>query len=128
MTSERQDARPFRIVISVEDGRQVITPEGELDLLTVAQLDRRLIQAMPEGDTVIDLSKVSFIDSSGIALLVSASATARQHEWRLELRDPFSVRRPPDQPDSRRRAAWLPEAVASLDRSAHSPAASVPGA
>jgi hypothetical protein len=86
MTSERQDTRPFRIVISVEDGRQVITPEGELDLLTVAQLDRRLIQAMPEGDTVIDLSKVSFI------------------------------------------AARLPEAVASLDRSAHSPAASVPGA
>lgn len=88
MTSQQQDTAPFRIMTRVEAGRQVITPEGELDLATVAQLEQRLNQALPEGHTVIDLSMVSFIDSSGIALLVSVSATARQHEWRLELRQP----------------------------------------
>lgn len=88
MTSQHQDTAPFRITTSVEDGRRVITPAGELDLATVAQLGERVTQALPEGDTVIDLSKVSFIDSSGIALLVTVSATARQNEWRLELRRP----------------------------------------
>lgn len=37
---------------------------------------------------MLDLSRVSFIDSTGIALLVSVLATAREHRWHLELRDP----------------------------------------
>lgn len=88
MTDPSQDASPFHISTGAQDGRQVITPQGELDLITVPLLEQRLIQALPEGDTMLDLSRVSFIDRTGIGLLVSISATAREHGWRLELRDP----------------------------------------
>ncbi len=88
MTGPSQDASPFHISTGAQDGRQVITPEGELDLITVPLLEQRLIQSLPAGDTVLDLSRISFIDSTGIALLVSVSATARERGWRLELRDP----------------------------------------
>lgn len=81
---------PFDISIAAQDGRQVVTPEGELDLTTVPLLDHRLIEVLPGGETVLDLSRVSFIDSTGIALLVSISATAREHGWHLEVRDPSS--------------------------------------
>lgn len=88
MTGQSQDANPFHITSGAQDGRQVVFPEGELDLTTVPLLEERLMHALHEGDTVLDLSRLSFIDSSGIALLVSISATAREHRWRLELRDP----------------------------------------
>ncbi|MFZ0972424.1 MAG: STAS domain-containing protein [Solirubrobacteraceae bacterium] len=86
MAGESQGASPFEIS-TVAHG-QVITPEGELDLTTVPLLEQRLNQALLAGDTLLDLSRVSFIDSTGIALLVSVSATAREHAWHLELRDP----------------------------------------
>ncbi len=81
-------ATPFHISSGAQDGRQLITPEGELDLVTVPLLEQRLMQLLPAGDAILDLSRVSFIDSTGIALLVSVSATAREHGWRLGLRDP----------------------------------------
>jgi anti-sigma B factor antagonist len=77
----------FEISTVAQDAGQVITPEGELDLTTVPLLEQRLSEVLPTGDTVLDLSCVSFIDSTGIALLVSISAIAREHGWRLELRD-----------------------------------------
>jgi len=88
MTGQTQDASPFYISTGVQDGRQVITPEGELDLVTAPLLEQRLMQVLPAGDAMLDLSRVAFIDSTGIALLVSISKTARAHGWRLELRDP----------------------------------------
>ena len=87
MTGHSQDASRFHISTGAQDGRQVITPEGELDLVTVPLSEQRLIQVLPASDTMLDLSRVSFIDSTGIALLVSVSVTAREHGWRLELRD-----------------------------------------
>ncbi|MFZ0378532.1 MAG: STAS domain-containing protein [Solirubrobacteraceae bacterium] len=88
MAGESQGASPFEISTVAQKGGQVITPEGELDLTTVPLLEQRLNQALLAGDTVLELSRVSFIDSTGIALLVSVSATAREHGWHLELRDP----------------------------------------
>ncbi len=88
MARQSEDTAPFDILTATQDGRQVVTPVGELDLTTVPLLEQRLIEVLPEGETVLDLSRVSFIDSTGIALLVSISATAREPGWRLELRDP----------------------------------------
>jgi anti-sigma B factor antagonist len=52
----------------------VIKVEGELDLLTVAglrsELDREVRQG--EGDLVVDLRRVDFIDSAGLHLLLNA--------------------------------------------------------
>lgn len=88
MTDQTDDATPFRILTATQNGRQLVTPEGELDLTTVPELERCLLHTLAAGSAVLELSGVSFIDSTGIALLVSISATAREHGWRLELRDP----------------------------------------
>ena len=88
MSDQGQDTIPFHISTAGRDGRQVVTPDGELDLTTVPLLEQRLLEALPRGETVLDLSRVSFIDSTGIALLVSVSATAREQGWRLDLHDP----------------------------------------
>jgi stage II sporulation protein AA (anti-sigma F factor antagonist) len=88
MTDQSPRASPFHVSAGTRDGWQVISPEGELDLSTVSLLEERLIQALSADDTVLDLSRVSFIDSTGIALLLSVSATSREHGWHLELRDP----------------------------------------
>ena len=88
MTGQSRNASPFHISAGTQDGRQVITPDGELDLINAPLLEQRLIQTLPTGATMLDLSRVSFIDSTGVALLLSVSATAREHGWRLELRAP----------------------------------------
>ncbi len=51
-----------------------IQPEGELDISSVAQLREMLTGALTGGAThlLIDLSGVSFIDSSALGVFVSA--------------------------------------------------------
>lgn len=88
MTQQSDDTTPFHISTVARDGGQIVTPEGELDLTTAPQLEEHLLRVLSEGDVVLDLSRIAFIDSTGIALLVSISGTAREHAWRLELRDP----------------------------------------
>jgi anti-anti-sigma factor len=57
----------------LEDAR-VVRATGEIDLSTVAALRRELDAAREEAATVLlDLSGVTFIDSSGLHLLLEAS-------------------------------------------------------
>ena len=76
---------PFQILESTADGRRVITPRGELDLSTGAQLKERLAGSC---DTVLDLSDLSFIDSTGIYVLVSTAERARSEAWEFTVRNP----------------------------------------
>jgi anti-sigma B factor antagonist len=88
----------FRIEESREgDGALRLTVRGELDLTVAAQLEARLRELRREGDRVrLDLSKLEFIDSSGIRVVTVAALDARRDGWDLELvRDlPPTVRRP----------------------------------
>ena len=55
------------------DGVLILEAEGELDLSTAGQLHDSLMTPISEGlDVVVDLTRVSFIDSSGIAALIRA--------------------------------------------------------
>jgi anti-sigma B factor antagonist len=85
--SQRLSARPdpLHIFESTADGRRVITPCGELDLSNVAQLQERLAG---NSDTVLDLSELSFIDSTGIHLMVSTAQRARSEAWDFTVRNP----------------------------------------
>lgn len=76
---------PFHILERTADGRRVIFPCGELDLSNAAQLEERLAG---HSDTVLDLSELSFIDSTGIHLVVSAAQRARSEAWELTIRNP----------------------------------------
>jgi anti-anti-sigma factor len=65
---------------------------GEIDIATAAHVEQELLRAEATDATsiVLDLSELSFIDSSGIRMLVMADARSRADSCRLTLR------RPPD--------------------------------
>jgi anti-sigma B factor antagonist len=67
-----------RLMVEVEAAAErvnacVVTVAGELDLSTIPLLEKDLLrEAGSDGDVIVDLTGVSFIDSSGIALLIEA--------------------------------------------------------
>jgi anti-anti-sigma factor len=63
----------------------VIAPEGELDIATVGAFRAALLKAASEGagDVVVDLSEVSFIDSSGLGAIVELHSRLRRSRRRL---------------------------------------------
>ena len=59
----------------IEAGDGVVVVAGELDAATAGQLARRL--SAPPAVRVIDLSGVTFIDASGLRVLVDATRPRR---------------------------------------------------
>jgi anti-sigma B factor antagonist len=57
----------------VQGGWKVVLVAGELDAETTSVLSDHLEQQVPEpiGHVVVDLAELSFMDSTGLALLVS---------------------------------------------------------
>lgn len=78
-------SEPFQIFESTADGRRVVAPCGELDLSNRAQLKGKLAG---NSDTVLDLSELSFIDCTGIHLVVSTAQRARSEAWDFTVRNP----------------------------------------
>jgi anti-anti-sigma factor len=76
---------PFHILESTADGRRVIAPCGELDLSNAAQLEERLAGNI---DIVLDLSELSFIDSTGIRLVIRTAQRAQSEAWEFTVRNP----------------------------------------
>jgi anti-anti-sigma factor len=64
---------------------------GELDLAVVGALGERLAKlrerARERGETVVklDLSQLSFMDSTGLGVVLTAVLDARRDGWRLEV-------------------------------------------
>jgi anti-sigma B factor antagonist len=66
----------------VDRETHVVTPHGEIDALTAPTLGRRLLRLADEGKTgvVVDMSRVTFMDSFGIGVLLNAlSCLASRH-------------------------------------------------
>jgi anti-sigma B factor antagonist len=82
----RQSGASDLLEITVEhgqDGVSLIALAGELDLSTIPKLERPLLRELDEHHgVVVDLTRLSFIDSSGIGLLIQAF---RAHEPELRL-------------------------------------------
>ena len=68
-------------------GNRVVTVAGEVDMLTTPELGTRLQQELAGATAtlVIDLSKVQFLGSSGLAVLVETGDSAAAHAVRLRL-------------------------------------------
>lgn len=64
-----------------------IAPEGDIDLSVSGELQQALRVAISRkpGRLVVDLGRVPYMDSSGVATLVDAMQHARQHASRLVL-------------------------------------------
>jgi anti-sigma B factor antagonist len=72
---------------AVDERTHVVAPCGEVDALTAPQLGRRLLGLAEDGKTrvVVDLSNVTFLDSTGIGVLVNALRHLRMRKGALVL-------------------------------------------
>ncbi|HMI26363.1 MAG TPA: STAS domain-containing protein [Streptosporangiaceae bacterium] len=68
------------ITIRRERGVVIAAVTGEIDLSTVAPLRERLYELADSGGTlIIDLNRVTFIDSAGLGALVGTARRAAEH-------------------------------------------------
>jgi anti-sigma B factor antagonist len=82
-------AADLQITVDVESTRTVLHLAGEIDAASSARLRALLGEQVDERlDVVIDLSRVTFIDSSGLGVLVGALRRVQEHGHRLVLRAP----------------------------------------
>jgi anti-anti-sigma factor len=70
-----------------EPGGVRVRPRGEIDLATVENLCRHIDQCVAAGPkhVVLDLRDVTFMDSTGLHLILDTAAAARAAEWELRL-------------------------------------------
>ncbi len=75
-------------VRSQRDGdTHTIALAGEMDLANAPDVERELVRAESTNATaiVVDLSELTFMDSTGIRLLITAHARSREDGGRLQL-------------------------------------------
>jgi len=95
---EQQLLRVGELIISSDREGDVYTirPTGELDLATAPILQGELerVEATDVRSIVVDLAGLTFMDSTGVRLLLSANARSRVDGGRLVLlRGPAAVQR-----------------------------------
>lgn len=75
------------IDIQTRDGATIVQPEGEVDLARSPMLRSALGGIIAKGPDrlVLDLSKVGYMDSSGVATLVEALQQCRSRQTTLVL-------------------------------------------
>jgi anti-sigma B factor antagonist len=84
-------AAPFEIrsELGAEGGRVILT--GELDIASVPQVEEAVQSLLDKraGRLVIDLSGLTFIDSSGLRMLIGLNDRAEEEGWTLGLLRPL---------------------------------------
>jgi anti-sigma B factor antagonist len=71
-----------------EEGEHVVVAAiGEIDVFTAPALDAELSRLTAEGRTriVVDMSRVDFLDSTGLSVLVKALKRVREAEGSLDV-------------------------------------------
>ena len=79
---------PFAVDVQWRDDLAIVQPCGELDLATVETLRAALDAVRGAGRLVLDLRGLSFIDSTGLHLLVALHARAQNDGFQLTLLAP----------------------------------------
>jgi anti-anti-sigma factor len=82
-----QHIGPFTCLVSHEEDHAVVSPRGELDMATAGAVDQQLEQLRRTGvgKIVLDLGGLTFMDSSGLHLVVRWSNEASRDGFELEL-------------------------------------------
>ena len=80
----------FGVSIVHVDGHSNVRVTGEIDLATATELRHRLetVIAAGTGDVDLDLSDVTFVDCSGLAVLLAARQELQGKKHRLMVRNP----------------------------------------
>jgi anti-sigma B factor antagonist len=83
------EERPqFRVeLLRTEQDTAVIALEGEVDIYSAPQFKEALLAGIEDGATtiVVDLSRVTFIDSTALGVLVSGAKRVRPKDGRLDI-------------------------------------------
>jgi anti-sigma B factor antagonist len=81
------DMPDFDVQTSNSGPTATVAIDGELDLATVGRLDAALAEVEHDESTtiILDLERVSFIDSTGLRCLLRARRRAEENGRRLEL-------------------------------------------
>ena len=91
-----QEPHAFTVAVAPDRREVAVVPRGELDLATVEALENEVCELRDAGfeEIVVDLRRLSFMDSTGLALLVTLRNDAMRTGYRLTLRPgPPSVQR-----------------------------------
>ena len=70
MSSELPVAPEFSITTSSLNGAAIVSLSGELDLTTAPQLEEELVACDGNQPVIVDLTALTFIDSSGVHVLL----------------------------------------------------------
>jgi anti-sigma B factor antagonist len=83
------EERPqFRVeLLRTEQDTAVIALEGEVDIYSAPQFKEALLAGIEDGATtiVVDLGRVTFIDSTALGVLVSGAKRVRPKNGRLDI-------------------------------------------
>ena len=72
----------------------VVTPEGEIDMTNAAVLRevlRNVVERKAAGRIAVDMRDVTFLDSTGLGMLVAARKAAAANGMELGLADPNPI-------------------------------------
>jgi anti-anti-sigma factor len=77
----------FEVQSELDDGTGRLTVIGELDLATAPQLQEKAqaLVGRSAHEVIIDLRQMTFVDSSGLRLLIALSNRASAENWTLGL-------------------------------------------
>ena len=74
----------FEVTVSAEEGVRVVAVSGELDIATMVEFGAALTTGAGVGaTTVVDLRRLTFIDSTGVSGLLAAARRAQEAGRRL---------------------------------------------
>jgi anti-anti-sigma factor len=78
---------PFEVTIEEREAAVHFLLSGELDISTAQRLEDDLLRIEAERPQliVLDLTELAFLDSTGLRLMITADARAREQDRRLEI-------------------------------------------
>ena len=80
------DPPTFRLDVHADAGRTLVAAVGEVDLATAGELGDALRAQLAGAPVLLDLSAVTFMDSSGVRVLDAVLGECAQHGWDLRVR------------------------------------------
>jgi anti-sigma B factor antagonist len=83
MASCHETYPPFEVTVQRDDGVATVLVSGELDLATAPRLSTTVAEHGDAGLLVLDLNWVTFIDSTGVRVLIEADRACASSGSRL---------------------------------------------
>ena len=76
----------FRLDVRPGPGRTVVAAAGEVDLATAGAVGDALREHLAAGPVLLDLSELTFMDSSGVRAIDAVLGTCAREGWDLRVR------------------------------------------